>query len=103
VRFADGIETLSVVSLGHWPLFAMACKHAGLPLRRNYGSLLREARSAKAAEWRRVTVSAKRYLFYAIYPPVVPRPTMTQHYVKLAFWLSTIDHRSRPNEWRFRA
>lgn len=46
-----GFESLSVVSLGHWPLLAMACRHAGLPLPPNlWLNLLREARPAKTAD-----------------------------------------------------
>jgi hypothetical protein len=46
-----GFETLSVVSLRHWPPFAMACSHAGLPLPPDlWLNLLREARSAEAAD-----------------------------------------------------
>lgn len=46
-----GFENLSAISLGHWPVLAMACRHAGLPLPPNlWLGLLREARSAKAAD-----------------------------------------------------
>ncbi|MDG6095242.1 hypothetical protein LOC54_09015 [Acetobacter sp. AN02] len=41
-------ENLSAISLGHWPVLAMACRHAGLPLPPDlWLGLLREARSAK--------------------------------------------------------
>lgn len=46
-----GFENLSAISLGHWPVLAMACRHAGLPLPPDlWLGLLREARSAKAAD-----------------------------------------------------